>query len=87
MLVRAQRREFGRDHVRRVLHVDPETRVREVPLPAHLGNGDIGVPIRDRPFRRVRFVLDLGEAIRRWDDQRSVLPVLVVPRIVFARTP
>ena len=87
VLVRAQRRELGGDHVGRMLDVDPEPRVGEVALPAHLGDGDVGIPIGDRSLRRVRFVLDLSQAIRRREDERRVLPVLVVARVVFAGTP
>ena len=80
-------RELGADQVGRVPDVDAEPRIGEVALPVHLGDGDVGIPVGDRPLRRVGLVLDLGEPIRRREDQRRVLPVLVVARIVFARAP
>jgi hypothetical protein len=67
--------------------VDSETRVGEVAVPAHLGDGHIRIPVRDRSFRRVRFVPDLGQAIRRRERQGRVLAVDVVARVVFAGTP
>jgi hypothetical protein len=47
-----------------MLDVDAEPRVGEVALPAHLRDGDIRIPVGDRTFACVRFVLDLGQAVR-----------------------
>jgi 3-oxoacyl-[acyl-carrier protein] reductase len=49
--------------------------VGKVALPAHLRDGDVSIPIGDRSFRGVRFVLDIGEAIGGRDDERCILTV------------
>ena len=77
MLVSAQRWELGRDHVRRMLDVDPEPRIREVALPAHLCDGDVGIPIGDGRLSRVCLVFDLSQAIRWREHEWRALPVLV----------
>jgi hypothetical protein len=69
VLVGAQRRKFGRDQVRRMLDVDPEPRVAEIALPAHLCDGDVGIPIGDGPLSGVRFVLNLSQAVRGLEDE------------------
>ncbi len=87
MLVGPQRCELGANHIRRLLDVDPEPWVGEVAAAVHLGDGDVGIPIGDRPFCRVGFVLDLGQAVGRWDDERRVLPIQVEARVVLAGAP
>ena len=79
VLVGAQRRELGAHQVRGMFDVNPEPRVREVALPAHLSDRDVGIPIRDWSLRRIRFIRHLSQAIRRREDERRVLSVLVVP--------
>jgi hypothetical protein len=70
-----------------MLDLNPEPRVGKIAPPSHLSDGDVGIPIGDRSLSRVRFVLDLSQAMRGREDERGALPVLVVPRVVFTGTP
>ena len=58
-----------------------------VPLPAHLSDGDVLVPVGDRTFARIGLLRDLGQAVGRRNDDRRADPIDVEARVVLARPP
>ena len=87
MLVCAQRGELWSYEVGRLSNVDAEPRVGKVALAVHLGDSDVGVPVRHRPFCRVGLVLDVRQSVGGWQDEWRTLAIDIEARIVHPRSP
>src|SRR3712207_7067724 len=61
--------------VGRLRDVDPEPGVAEVPLPVHLRDGDVRVPVGDRPLAGEGLLLHATKSVRGREHDRSALAV------------
>ncbi len=71
------RAQVGRSGLRRHRELLPvaHPRIEEPPLPVHLRDRNVGVPVRDRAPPRVRVQVDARQTERRGQDRRAALPV------------
>src|SRR5687767_7800285 len=69
-LVLTERGQLRRDEVWRLNDLNAKSRIAEVALSVHLGDGDVCVPIRHRSLGGERFLVDTEEAVRRRQHER-----------------